>query len=54
MKVWAEGLSHLHRHDEARQVESGLSGVTHSSEVVEVGCPFVPVHHDDVHVFLLC
>lgn len=45
-------LSHLHRHDEARQVLSRLPGVGHGGEVVEVGRPFVPVHHDDVHVLL--
>lgn len=32
---------------------SGLFGVRHGSEVVEVGRPSVPVHHDDVHVLLL-
>lgn len=30
-----------------------LFGVRDGGEVVEVGGPSVPVHHDDVHVFLL-
>lgn len=46
-------LTHLHRHDEAGQVESRLPRVRHSGEVVEVGRALVPVHHDDVHVLLL-
>lgn len=44
---------HLHREDEASQVESCLSGVGHSGEIVEVGGALVPVHHDDVHFVLL-
>lgn len=46
-------LSHLHGPDEPGQVVSGLPGVGHGGEVVEVGRPAVPVHHDDVHVLLL-
>lgn len=45
--------SHLHGHDEARQVLSSLSRVTDGGEVVEVGGSSVPVHHNDVHVLLL-
>lgn len=32
---------------------SCLPRVGHSGEVIEVGRPSVPVHHDDVHVLLL-
>lgn len=45
--------SHLHRNDEAGQVVSCFPRVGHGDDVIEVGCPLVPVHHDDVHVLLL-
>lgn len=46
-------MSHLHGHDEPGQVVSCLPRVGHSGEIVEVGRPPVPVHHNDIQVLLL-
>lgn len=46
--------SHLHVHDEACEVVCSLPGVNHGGEIVQISCPPVPVHYNNIHVLLLC
>lgn len=47
-------VTHHHPAYEGGDVGCGVVCVSHGGEVVEVGSSTVPVHHQDVHVSLLC